>query len=171
MKTIQKTQPIRSIKLSMLFVFFLGSLAYGQGQLINDEGPKHHLTYLADDVEWQEGPASLEEGSKIAVLEGKPGESGVFTLRLKFPDGFIISPHSHPNVERLTVLSGTFLLGSGEKVSREKAKRLEAGSYTAMPPKMVHYAITEGETVVQLTSVGPWEINYVNPEDDPRLQQ
>ncbi|MGA9523970.1 MAG: hypothetical protein WBV82_21090 [Myxococcaceae bacterium] len=37
-----------------------------------------------------------------------------------------------------------------------------------MPRRMVHYAIAEGETIVQLTSVGPWEINYVRPEHDPR---
>ncbi len=29
---------------------------------------------------------------------------------------------------------------------------------------IVHYAIAEGETVIQLTSVGPWIINYIDPE-------
>ena len=24
------------------------------------------------------------------------------------------------------------------------------------------------ESVVQLNSIGPWEVNYVNPKDDPR---
>jgi len=37
-----------------------------------------------------------------------------------------------------------------------------------MLPETAHFAIAEGETVIQLTSIGPWEINYVNPEDDPR---
>lgn len=140
-------------------------------QQIVDEGPDHHLIYPAGEIEWQEGPASVEDGIKVAVLEGNPSEAGVFTLRLKIPDGGYISPHWHPNVERVTVISGTFLLGSGEEMNRQNVERLESGSYTSMPPEMVHYAIAEGETVIQLTSVGPWIINYVNPEeDDPRVR-
>jgi len=34
----------------------------------------------------------------------------------------------------------------------------------------VHYAWTDTETVVQLLGTGPWGINYVNPNDDPRKQ-
>lgn len=133
-----------------------------------DKGPKHHIILTAtDDKNWQRSPA-LEPGIKVAVLEGNPSESGVFTLRIKIPDGGYISPHWHPNVERVTVLSGRFLLGSGEKMNRENVKVLDPGSYTSMPPGMRHFAMAEGETIVQLTSVGPWEINYINPADDPR---
>lgn len=133
-----------------------------------DRGPDQHVLYTPETVEWQDGPASFEPGSKYAVLEGDPAEDGLFTMQLRLPDGFVISPHTHPNVERVTVLTGTFLLGSGETVNAEAAERLPPGSYTAMPPGMVHHAIAEGETVVQLTSVGPWEIDYVDPADDPR---
>ena len=135
---------------------------------ITDEGPDTHLTYLPADVEWGEGPASLEPGAEMAVLEGDPGEEGVFTMRLRLPDGYRIAPHTHPNVERVTTLSGTFRLGTGDVLDTEAADRLETGSYTAIPPGMSHYAFAEGETVIQLTSVGPWELEYVNPDDDPR---
>jgi quercetin dioxygenase-like cupin family protein len=137
---------------------------------IADKGPIHHLLFKPADIEWRDAPASLEPGAKVAVLEGNPGEPGVFTMRIRMPDGFYISPHWHPNVERVTVISGVFYLGSGEKRDKKAAVRLESGSYTSMPPGMRHYAIAEGETVVQLTSIGPWEIHYVKPEDDPRLR-
>lgn len=137
---------------------------------IVDRGPDRHLTYRPGDVNWQPAPASLEEGAEVAVLEGNPAEAGVFTMRIRMPDGFVINPHWHPNVERVTVLSGTFRLGSGDEVDREAAVPLEPGTYTSMPPEMRHYAIAEGETIVQLTSVGPWVLNYVNPDDDPRLR-
>lgn len=133
-----------------------------------DKGPPRHLSHPADEIDWVEGPGSFQPGTHFAVLEGDPGKDGIFTMQIRLPDGFIINPHWHPNVERLTVLRGTFLLGSGETVDEGSAMVLEAGSYTAMPPEMVHFAVAEGETVVQLTSVGPWEINYVNPEHDPR---
>ncbi|TVQ17349.1 MAG: cupin domain-containing protein [Bacteroidetes bacterium] len=133
-----------------------------------DKGPKHHIILTANDEKnWQQSPV-LEPDLKVAILEGNPSEPGVFTLRIKIPDGGYISPHWHPNVERVTVLSGRFLLGSGEKMDRNKVKKLDPGSYTSMPPGMRHFAIAEGETVIQLTSVGPWEINYINPQDDPR---
>ena len=133
-----------------------------------DEGPDEHILYLPNEIEWTEGPPSLEDEAQMAVLEGDPSEDGVFTMRLRLPDGFVINPHTHPNVERLTVMDGTFHLGHGEEVDEENADPLPPGSYTSMPPGMVHFAIAEGETIVQLKSVGPWDIDYVDPEDDPR---
>ncbi len=156
--------------LSTIFIllFMPGSLLAQKTMRDMDKGPMHHIILPANkEKNWQQSPA-LEPELRVAVLEGNPSESGVFTLRIKIPDGGYISPHWHPNVERVTVLSGRFLLGSGEKMDRDKVKVLDPGSYTSMPPGMRHFAIAEGETIVQLTSVGPWEINYINPEDDPR---
>lgn len=163
----------RSLLLASLLSLFLISFApEAQAQSetqITDEGPERHLTYTPEDINWQAGPGSFEEGAQFAVLEGDPSEAGVFTMQIKVPDGFVIRPHWHPNVERVTVLQGTFHLGSGEEVNEEAAEALPAGTYTSMPPEMSHYAIAEGETIIQLTTVGPWVINYVNEEDDPRL--
>lgn len=131
-------------------------------------GPERQILIPAEEVAWRPGPASLPAGSEYAVLEGDPGESGMFVMRLRLPDGFIIPPHTHPNVERVTVVSGVFNLGHGARFSRDHTARLPAGSFTSMPPGMQHFAVAEGETVIQLTSIGPWEINYINPADDPR---
>lgn len=135
-----------------------------------DEGPEEHITFRPDDMDWGPSP-SLEPNLEVAVLEGDPSEPGVFTMRIKIPDGGFISPHWHENVERVTVLSGTFHLGHGEELDQEAAEALEPGTYTSMPREMRHFAIAEGETIIQLTSVGPWVIHYVNPEDDPRLRE
>lgn len=151
-------------------IFLTEALAQNETAII-DEGPEHHLLYTPNQIDWQAAPPSLEEGAEVAVLEGDPSKAGVFTMRIKMPDGFHISPHTHPNVERVTVISGAFLLGSGKELDRQNVEPLEPGSYTSMPPGMVHYAIAEGETVIQLTSIGPWIINYENPErDDPRVR-
>jgi quercetin dioxygenase-like cupin family protein len=134
-----------------------------------DRGPERHLIYTPAEVEWRAGPGSFQPGAQFTVLEGDPGQPGVFTMRIRMPDGFVIAPHWHSGVERVTVLSGVFNLGHGDVVDRTAARRLGAGSYFSLPPGMRHFAITEGETVIQLTSVGPWELTYVNPADDPRL--
>jgi quercetin dioxygenase-like cupin family protein len=135
---------------------------------IMDEGPEAALTYQLTDIEWQPGPASFESGAEYAVLEGSPGEPGFFNLRIRMPDGFHIAPHWHPNVERVTVISGTFRIGHGEDPNPETTQALGPGSYFSFPPEHIHYAYAEGETVIQLTSIGPWVIHYINPEDDPR---
>lgn len=150
------------------FLFVSWAHAQTPEETLADPGPDQHLTYRVADVEWRDGPGSFEPGSEFAVLEGNPGEAGVFTMRIRMPDGFRIAPHWHPNVERVTVVSGTFHLGSGETLDPDATTPLGPGSYTSMPPGMRHYAIAEGETVIQLTSVGPWIINYVDPDDDPR---
>ena len=157
------------IILSLFLIAFVSETQAQSEAQIPDERPDRHLLYTPDDVDWQAGPASLEEGAQFAVLEGNPSEAGVFTMQIKMPDGFSINPHTPPNVERVTVLQGTFHLGSGEEVDRDVTEALPPGTYTSMPPGMVHYAIAEGETVIQLTSVGPWVINYVREEEDPRL--
>ena len=70
--------------------------------------------------------------------------------------------------ERITVLSGILNLGSGDTFDEKKAKALSPGTYSSMPPKMTHFAWMTGETILQLSSLGPWTITYVNPADDPR---
>jgi len=124
--------------------------------------------FKPDQIPWRAGPASLLPGATMAVLEGDPAKEGLFTMRIKFPDGYRVLPHWHPRTERLTILQGTINLGTGDRFDAGATQALSAGTYSSMPPKMTHFAWMKGETVLQLTSIGPWEIVYVNPADDPR---
>jgi len=141
------------------------------GEAGTDAGPSEHVTFRSEAIEWKDGPPSLERGARAAVLEGNPAEPGYFAVRLHLPDGFRIAPHWHPKPERLTVISGTFRLGMGETFDADATDALEPGTYVAMPPGMRHFAVAQGDTVVQLTSIGPWQINYVDPADDPRKRE
>ena len=82
-----------------------------------------------------------------------------------------IAPHTHPQTERVTVLSGSLRLGMGDKFDPKHATELTAGSYAALPPGMKHFAWAEGETIIQVNGEGPWVITYVNPDDDPRKKK
>ena len=124
--------------------------------------------YPPTTIEWKEGPAALPPGAKVAVLEGDPTKEGPFVVRLQFPDGYHIPPHTHPKTERVTVISGTMLLAMGDNLDRSAAKTLGAGTYGFWPAGMKHTAWSKGETIIQLYGIGPWHINYVNPADDPR---
>ncbi len=89
-------------------------------------------------------------------------------MRLWLPDGFKIQPHWHPAVEHVTVVSGEFNVGMGEKFDTAGGHALPAGTFAFLAPQMRHFAWAKGDTVLQLHGVGPWQINYVNPADDPR---
>ena len=89
-------------------------------------------------------------------------------VRFQFPAGYHVAPHTHPKTERVTVISGTLYLAAGEALDRNSAKSLPAGSFGFWPAGMKHTAWSEGETIIQLHGIGPWQINYVNPADDPR---
>ena len=120
------------------------------------------------EVRWQAGPPSLPPGAEFAVLEGDPSKPGPFVFRVMVPDGYRIPPHTHPKPERVTILAGTFHLGMGEKFDATKGEALPVGTYGVWPAGMKHYVWVEGETIVQFHGDGPWVIEYVNPDDDPR---
>jgi quercetin dioxygenase-like cupin family protein len=125
-------------------------------------------TYLPGDLVWKDADA-IPPGAKIAVLEGDPGKEGFYTMRVKFPEGlYKIAPHTHPQAEHLTVISGSFNMGMGEKFDQSAGQTLPAGAFFCMPAGMKHFVWTTGETVIQLNGIGPQGINYLNPADDPR---
>lgn len=162
------------MKRFLIAIFVLVSLSWFASAAHDEKGgggkagePKHGL-FTPDQFNWKDGPPSIPAGAKVVVLEGDPAKEGYFAMRLQLPNGYKLPPHWHPNVERVTVISGTFHLGTGEKFDRDATKALPAGSYVFMEPGMRHFAWAEGPTVIQFTTIGPWAINYVNPADDPR---
>jgi len=120
-----------------------------------------------NDLKWADVP-SLPPGAKIAVIEGPMSEAVPFTVRIKLPADYKVPAHWHPAVERVTVLSGTFNIGMGDKLDPQKTTALGSGSVIIMQPQTNHFAWTKEETVVQLSGTGPWGITYVDPTDDPR---
>jgi quercetin dioxygenase-like cupin family protein len=89
---------------------------------------------------------------------------------VSLPDNYKIAPHYHPTAERITVLSGTLQLAEGDSFDTSRLQDLPAGSYATMPAGMHHFASTKGQTVIQLSTIGPWGITYLNPADDPRTR-
>ena len=72
--------------------------------------------------------------------------------------------------ERLTVLSGSFRIGMGDKLDRQASQTLEPGGFVSLPAKMHHFAWAATPTVVQINLEGPFDIYYINPADNPQKQ-
>lgn len=158
---------MKTIVSSALVILF--AVLFDQARLSAEEAQSGDMRlYPSATIEWKAGPAALPPGAKMAALEGDPTKEGPFVVRFQLPDGYHIPPHTHPKTERVTVISGAFYLATGEALDRSSAKKLLAGSFGYWPAGMKHSAWSEGETVIQLHGIGPWQINYLNPADDPR---
>ena len=121
----------------------------------------------ADGVNWGPAPPVFPKGAQIAVLSGDPFKDGLYVVRLKMPANYKIPAHNHPTSEYVTVLSGRFHIGMGDKLDEKNGIELRAGGFGEAPAHMNHYAWTSGETVVQVHGQGPFVLTYVNPADDP----
>jgi hypothetical protein len=147
--------------------FLLAVLVIGTVVLFAQSG-KPQNAFTPAQIKWGPPPPFVAAGAQLAVLEGNPmADSGDFTIRLKMPDGYKIAPHWHPKRENVTVISGTFKVGMGDKFEAAKMMSFPAGSFAYLDPDMHHYAMAVGPTVVQVHGMSPLQFNYVNPADDP----
>jgi len=121
----------------------------------------------ATELRWEAAPATLPAGAKLAVLFGDPGLPGPFTIRLSMPAGYKIPPHSHTKDESVTVITGRLYLGMGDKADPAVAEPLKEGGFHHHPARARHFVFTKAATVAQITGEGPFDIQYLDPADDP----
>ena len=124
----------------------------------------------SEKLTWAKAPPFLPAGAMMAVVSGDPSKPGPFTVELSFPNGYRIAPHSHPTAEKVTVKSGEFAFGMGDVRKASDMKTMKPGHSGEVPAGMHHYAEARGKTVVQVSSTGPFVVNYVHAKDDPRTK-
>jgi quercetin dioxygenase-like cupin family protein len=129
-----------------------------------EKKPEAKITSPAD-IKWETAPG-MPTGAMRTVLAGNPSAAGIYVVRVKLPAGARIAPHSHPNDELVTILSGTVLFGTGPKETG--GAELAAGTHVVIPSGTAHWAMAKTDVVYQTTGVGPTGIKFVNPADDPR---
>jgi quercetin dioxygenase-like cupin family protein len=120
------------------------------------------------EMKWTSQGGLAAPGMEQLNLLGDPAKPGPYTLRLKFPKGFKIAPHTHPDSREVTILSGTFATGYGEKFDAANLKILPAGSFYTEPANVPHYIEIEEDTVLQVSGMGPSGRRFVNPPETPK---
>lgn len=130
--------------------------------------PPDHGIFAPGDIKWTDTAPILPPGAKMAVLKGDPSKEGIFVLRLSVPAGYRIMPHWHPAYENVTVISGEAHIGMGSAFDKTKGVKIPAGGFGYLAPQMHHFFWVDVETVIQLHGMGPWQLYYLNPDDDPR---
>ena len=111
--------------------------------------PKVLAFKLPDQIKW--GPVS-PAGSQQAVLFGDPSKPGLYGVLNKWTKGNHFSkPHFHPNDRFITVISGTWWIGSGPVFDPEHGSvPMPAGSFITHYGKQVHWDGAKDEDAVLL---------------------
>ena len=158
---------MRTLSPLIVFALFAAAPAIAADATKKADAAKHDaMSINAAELKWGEAPPDVPKGASLAVLHGDPSKKGPFTIRLKLPAGYKIPPHWHSNDEQLTIVSGAFVLHMGDTMDAP-ASTLTAGGYHFLPGKMHHAAESKGETIVQVNGMGPFDIHYLNPADNP----
>jgi quercetin dioxygenase-like cupin family protein len=118
------------------------------------------------DLVWSD-IKTLPPGAQVTVIEGPLNAKTPFIFRIKFRPGWKVPAHMHSVLTHVTVISGKFNLGVGDKFDASKTRALPPGSVVILPPGEPHFAWIDEETVIQVHSIGPWDTKWVDPNDDP----
>jgi quercetin dioxygenase-like cupin family protein len=173
------------MKKSLIALALVASLAFAQEAAKKPEAKKseakmemkgksgdnmamHDAFKSAGSLQWGAPPPGIPAGAQAAVMSGDPTKPGLFVVRLKAPAGAKIMPHWHPSDENVTLISGDFAVGMGDKLDEAAAHKMAPGDFVYLKAREHHYAIARTESVVEIAAMGPFKITYVNPSDDPR---
>jgi hypothetical protein len=127
----------------------MGSAALGQDRSVAP------VALTADEMKWSPQGSLALPGLEQVSLVGDPSKPGPYTIRLKFPAGYKLAPHMHPDPREVTILSGTWFTGYGEKADPSLLKALPAGSFYTEPANLPHFVEVRDAVVIQVSGIGP----------------
>jgi hypothetical protein len=129
------------------------------------QAPAAHVVLQSAELKWGEAPPAFERGAQAVVLSGDPSKPGLFVLRLKVPPGYKVANHWHSTDEHVTLMDGDITLRMNDG---EQERTLSRAAYVLLPARMHHAVSTATGATVQVSAMGPFQLTYVDPKDDPR---
>jgi hypothetical protein len=106
-----------------------------------------------DKIEWKDNAAGTNASAMIYGDLGKPGPYAYF---VKWKAGNMSRPHWHPNDRYITVLSGTWWVGTGTKFDPDSTVPMTAGTFVVHHAKGIHYdGAKQGDAVIVIHGIGP----------------
>lgn len=134
--------------LALLLVMIL---SFGSAKA-GDLNPKALVYKLPSQIHWVKNPS----GAEMAVLVGEPSKPGLYVVLVKWTAHHMSHPHWHPNDRFITVISGTWWVGTGNKFDPDGTVALPAGSFVTHFGKQVHYdGAKDEDAVLEIVGEGP----------------
>jgi hypothetical protein len=105
-----------------------------------------------DQVQWVQIP----NGPRVALLAGDPEKPGLYIQLVTWPPHMMSHPHFHPNDRFITVLAGTWWVGTGTKFDPDNTVPMRAGTFVTHFGKQVHFDGAKDEpTIIEIVGIGP----------------
>jgi hypothetical protein len=115
--------------------------------------PKAIAIKVPDQIPWVRNAAGTAE---VAILYGDPDKPGLYAVMQKWLPGNMSRPHWHPNDRFITVLEGTWWVGTGEPFDPATTTPVPVGSVVTHFGKEIHYdGAKEAATVLLIVGEGP----------------
>jgi quercetin dioxygenase-like cupin family protein len=138
--------------LTRLFLGAIASATIFTNAIAADLDPAAVAFTLPDKIEWKQTSARSQQ----AILAGDPSKPGLYVVMTKWLPGGMSHPHFHPNDRFITVLKGTWWVGTGTKFDPDSTVPMPAGTFVKHFGKQVHYdGAKDEETVLLITGEGP----------------
>ena len=134
-------------------VFAFGMATYSGTHAV-ELNPAARVYKLPDQIKWNPPTAA---GSQNAVLTGDPSKPGLYVVLNKWLKGNHFSrPHFHPNDRFITVLKGTWWVGTGTKFDISQTVPMPAGTFVTHFGKQIHWdGAKDEEAMLLITGEGP----------------
>ncbi len=114
--------------------------------------PKVLAYTLPDKIHW----VSNSGGAEQAVLAGDPSKPGLYVVLTKWTPHHMSHPHFHPNDRYITVIKGTWYVGTGSKYDPDSTTPIPAGSFVTHYGKQIHYdGAKDEEVTLEIVGMGP----------------
>ena len=142
---------------SMLRRYWPAALAAAMTLLLSparagDLNPAAIKITTPDKMKWVVG----ENGADTAILLGDPAKTGLYIIMVRWHAHHMSRPHFHPHDRYITVLSGTWWVGTGTKYDPDSTVAMPTGSFVTHVAKQVHYdGAKDADTVLQIVGEGP----------------
>lgn len=155
MKMISTSKVATKAAVVVLAVFLLASAssapsrAAAQNVKLNPAALQYQLP---DQIKWTDGGG----GSRSAVLVGDPSKPGLYVMLVEWTPHHMSHPHWHPNDRYITVISGTWWVGTGTKFDPDSTVPMPQGTFVRHVAKQVHYdGAKDVPAVLEIVGEGP----------------
>lgn len=152
--------------LAICAALFFAAAVSGQEPAVKSfaDFPDGFEVITPDGVPWEASPFP---GTWIARLHGNPDEEGFYVVRARFSPGAMSPPHFHDRERYVTVISGTWWVGTDNRFDPANTVGLRQGGFMVHPAGGVHFdGAREEETVVEIRGYGPVATTLVEPASD-----
>jgi len=152
------------VKRTCLALSVLGLVTVGAAE------PPEHIRKVTREADMKFNPSKLVPGVSQAVISGDPSKPGeVYVVRNRFSPNTFSPPHYHPETRYITVLKGTWWVGTGPKFDKDATTPVPAGSFVVDHPNQIHWdGAKDEEAVVQIMGVGPSATIRVDESGRPK---